>query len=323
MPQGPGQGAADDALTMEEQTRYDRQVRLWGVDAQLRMMRSRVLVITVHGLGTEVTKNLVLGGVGEVVICDGAVLTEEDMGSCFLAGARVGQTRAEAALAEFRAMNGLVKLSAVAAAPSAVPVQGYDVVIATDLGRDEALALNTRCREHGVPFISCCAFGLLALSFSDFGPEFSASVEDPSTKGARRKLAVPFRSLEETCGSPPQSWAGAGVKPSFIVAACLWEAGLHVGAGLAPEGEARQRLAAAADALCTRHDLSRAAVLPEVWLAKAAAHGVGAYAPTCAIAGGIVAQEALKAVQQNAKPIVGFFVLDGLEHSCGYEQRLP
>ncbi|KAE8951297.1 hypothetical protein PR001_g33786, partial [Phytophthora rubi] len=43
---------------------YDRQMRMWGVEAQKRLQSSRVLVSGLSALGSELVKNLVLAGVG-------------------------------------------------------------------------------------------------------------------------------------------------------------------------------------------------------------------------------------------------------------------
>lgn len=48
---------------------YDRQIRLWGADAQKRMSTARVLYINLTGVTCEIMKNLVLAGIAAVV-CD-------------------------------------------------------------------------------------------------------------------------------------------------------------------------------------------------------------------------------------------------------------
>ena len=49
---------------------YDRQIRLWGADAQQKMNDARVLYVHVTGVSSEILKNLVLAGV-RAAICDG------------------------------------------------------------------------------------------------------------------------------------------------------------------------------------------------------------------------------------------------------------
>ncbi|KAL3762658.1 hypothetical protein ACHAWU_001603 [Discostella pseudostelligera] len=54
---------------------YDRQIRLWGAEAQKRMSTARVLYVNLSGVSCEMLKNLILAGVA-AVICDGRVYPE-------------------------------------------------------------------------------------------------------------------------------------------------------------------------------------------------------------------------------------------------------
>ena len=45
-------------LTQAESQRYDRQVRIWGAEAQVRLQTSKVLLSGLRGLNVEVAKNL-------------------------------------------------------------------------------------------------------------------------------------------------------------------------------------------------------------------------------------------------------------------------
>ncbi|KAL7566688.1 hypothetical protein ACA910_017750 [Epithemia clementina (nom. ined.)] len=48
---------------------YDRQIRLWGADAQAKMSQAKVLYIHMTGVTSEILKNLVLAGI-RPAICD-------------------------------------------------------------------------------------------------------------------------------------------------------------------------------------------------------------------------------------------------------------
>lgn len=71
------------ALTEEEASRYDRQMRLWGLEAQQRMRNATILVVRLRGVATEAIKNMVLAGIGKLLIVDGEDVTEEDLGAGF------------------------------------------------------------------------------------------------------------------------------------------------------------------------------------------------------------------------------------------------
>lgn len=62
---------------------YSRQLYVLGHDAMRRMANSDVLISGLGGLGVEIAKNVILGGVKSVTLHDSAVCTIEDLGSQF------------------------------------------------------------------------------------------------------------------------------------------------------------------------------------------------------------------------------------------------
>jgi len=82
----PGLSADDFAL-------YDRQIRLWGAQAQERIRNAHILLVSLRALGTEIAKNLTLAGISSLTIVDDESVTEEDLGSCyFLREEDIGKT---------------------------------------------------------------------------------------------------------------------------------------------------------------------------------------------------------------------------------------
>lgn len=57
----------DATFSAAEAAVYDRQMRLWGVEAQKRLQSSQVLVSGLSALGSELVKNLVLSGMNVTV----------------------------------------------------------------------------------------------------------------------------------------------------------------------------------------------------------------------------------------------------------------
>lgn len=62
---------------------YSRQLYVLGHDAMRRMASSDVLISGLGGLGVEVAKNIILGGVKSVTLHDINVCCIEDLGSQF------------------------------------------------------------------------------------------------------------------------------------------------------------------------------------------------------------------------------------------------
>ena len=74
---------AAEELSADEIALYDRQLRLWGIEAQSRMRKAKVLLITIRALGNEVAKNLVLAGIGSLTVVDSGQVSEKDVSSQF------------------------------------------------------------------------------------------------------------------------------------------------------------------------------------------------------------------------------------------------
>jgi ubiquitin-like 1-activating enzyme E1 A len=90
---------------------YDRQIRLWGVQAQekcvlpdceiglkanvcirRRLRTANILLVSIRALANEIAKNLVLAGIGQITIIDHEVVTPDDLCSQFLISeANIGQ----------------------------------------------------------------------------------------------------------------------------------------------------------------------------------------------------------------------------------------
>jgi len=73
---------------------YDRQIRLWGADAQSKLMAAAVHIVNLSGLTSELAKNMVLAGITVTLIEIGtAPATSGDVASSmFLTSQDVGNS---------------------------------------------------------------------------------------------------------------------------------------------------------------------------------------------------------------------------------------
>jgi ubiquitin-like 1-activating enzyme E1 A len=69
------------SLSADEIALYDRQIRLWGAQAQERIRSAHILLVSLRALGTEIAKNLVLAGISSLTIIDDDLVAEEDLGA--------------------------------------------------------------------------------------------------------------------------------------------------------------------------------------------------------------------------------------------------
>ncbi|TGZ83067.1 hypothetical protein EX30DRAFT_354297 [Ascodesmis nigricans] len=158
-------------ISADEVALYDRQIRLWGMEAQARMRNAKVLIISMRALANEVAKNLVLAGIGSLTVMDPEVVEADDFGAqFFISEEHIGMNRAEAAAPAIQRLNPRVPVHIDTGRPEDKPSQFYqqfDLVIPTDLGLDVLLNINAATREAGRPFYAASTYGLYGFIFAD------------------------------------------------------------------------------------------------------------------------------------------------------------
>ncbi|KAL8643249.1 MAG: hypothetical protein Q9228_000143 [Teloschistes exilis] len=159
------------SISADEIALYDRQIRLWGVQAQERLRSANILLIGMKALANEIAKNLVLAGIGSLTILDDQVITEEDLGSqFFISELHVGINRATAAVAQVRTLNPRVALTVDTESILLKPPEFYsmfDMIIATDLDLTSLSTINASCRFVNKPFYAAGSHGFYGFIFAD------------------------------------------------------------------------------------------------------------------------------------------------------------
>ena len=198
--EGQGDSHGDSRADLDE--RYDRQIRLWGADAQKSISRSRALICGLSGVNAEVCKNLVLAGIS-VTIQDSACVTAADLGAqFFLSPEDIGKNRAAAALSRVRELNAFVTVKSIEASLGAVSdedIAEHNVVVAAAGMPVEQARLNKTCRQNRIAFFAASSFGEDGCFIVDLGEEHVFRRETGT--GERAVLSDPmtvrFPSLEE------------------------------------------------------------------------------------------------------------------------------
>lgn len=223
------------AISEGEVAVYDRQLRLWGVQAQQRLMNSKVLVWGLEGSNVEVCKNLILAGVTLTIRDHRTVVIDDVNFNYFLRPEDVGKSRAECTAAKLQEMN---PLNAMGSSTEAVPtgggvaafreaVKGFDIVCVglgvIDWDVNRAVAIDAACRETGGCFFLATAAGEVAFFFSDLGEHVMqerAGVQGggagstASTDGATGPETTSFPSFQEWVDSTPSDLQKGKVDPS-------------------------------------------------------------------------------------------------------------
>lgn len=204
------------ALTSEEAAVYDRQIRLWGLEAQQRLSAARLLLVGTlpSHLGAELAKNLVLAGIARLTLCP---FPSSAASSPSFLGATV-----DAFVAALSEMNPHVAVEVLPPSPTTPTLAGYAAVCALELGSRYEAVLADAARAVGVPFFSGRTAGLFGGLFIDAGDWTCAgggapppAAEVPAEGGAAAGPAAASPATVTT--SFPAHAAARGVKAADSV----------------------------------------------------------------------------------------------------------
>lgn len=334
------------ALTEDEAQLYDRQIRLWGLDAQRRLRGARVLLVGVGGLGAEVAKNIVLAGIKSLTLMDHTKVTKEDF-CCqfFVRREDLGQNRAESSQSNIQLLNPMVEVSADisdVADKSDEFFKSFDIVCATCCSRSELLRINGICREHGIKFYAGDVCGFYGFMFADlihhdYAEEIPASSQpaaeadigdgEPSSKKAKVtkvimdttvtvKKATTFTPLAEALD---MDWSSVPPRKlqrtpnTYFIMQILQEFREQKGRNVSIDhvAEDKETLKELKTSILNKLKVTNKQVVPEDF----AEHCFAGLSPVCAVVGGVLGQEIIKAVSQKDAPHNNFFFFNGTDGS--------
>jgi len=328
-------------ISEEESELYDRQIRLWGLDAQNKLRNANVLIAGLGGLGAEVAKNLMLSGLKSLTLMDDKDVSLDDFASQFLVSRdSVGENRAKASQEWTQELNPMVELIVSEESVDSQPedyFQQFDVVILTDQKYDTVCRVNEICRLHNIRFQAGGVFGWCGYAFSDFNdqtfrvpkPWNSEEVreqkqdEADTVKNAKVPKKFHYPSFEHAMNPDFASKKLPHTDPStnptiptsyFLIRVLLrilneWD-GVTVRKlrkAVCAEVSRAQR-----EGVDTEHMLSEDF---KYYHEQSIGH-------VCAFLGGVIAQEAIKAISLDGIPFKNLFLYSAL-HSTGDVVDLP
>ncbi|EIN12546.1 hypothetical protein PUNSTDRAFT_97317 [Punctularia strigosozonata HHB-11173 SS5] len=312
-------------ITEDEAAVYDRQIRLWGLEAQQRMRNATILVVKLKGVATEAVKNIVLAGIGRLVIVDEDDVAPEDLGCNFLLRDEdVGKKRAEAAKPRVESLNPLVTVEVITSydvlRPSNIDatLQGVDLVCVTEFDKLSLFELNEACRRLNKPFYAGGSYGLLGYIFCDLlqheyiAPDRSGQKDAPKTSRATVNYCPLNVALQHKwSGMTRRQTKELNLHVVFTVLA-LWEyQAAHK--TLPDDVSAAAELQTLATSLLAAAQLNTQAkvAIPEELTTSMATTAAHEFSPVCAVIGGMLAQDILKALAAREPPIANFLTFDG------------
>ena len=297
--------AASQQLSDEEAAIYDRQLRIWGVEAQTRMRASRVLLIGMGGLAAEIAKNVVLTGVGSLTLLDAVDASLLDLASnFFLAQADVGSNRAVASLSRLQQLNSNVAIDVVTTSVSSLPDSfflAYHSVVATELPLLDRLRLSRLFRS---PEAELTPPRLYAADLSGFTGLLVSDLLHHRYTASRKVNDSGGVQLEVKAVEGEQRWDSYEAVMEMAEADIRKQCGRKTGDREAADIflAARQRLQAAEGKGATT---------------EYSASGV------CAILGGLIAQEVLKVMSGREEPHQNVIVLNAQKGTAVVKHLQP
>jgi len=148
------------SLSAEEMSRYSRHLSLprVGVDGQLKLKSSKILIIGTGGLGAPVSMYLAAAGVGTVGLVDFDVVDESNLQRQVLFGTdNIGEPKVDAAAKRLQAINphiDIIKYQTKLTSDNALDVfADFDLVVDGTDNFPTRYLINDACVIQGKPNI--------------------------------------------------------------------------------------------------------------------------------------------------------------------------
>lgn len=306
-----------EVLTDQETAVYDRQIRVWGVDAQRRLSKSRVLVIGMTGVVAELCKNIVLAGIGNLTLMDDSPVTAEASSANFLILAEEsnhkGKSIAEVCRESLRDFNPMVHVSVEKGSVKDLSANFLDNFDAVVLGRASVIVkkqVNEMCRKRPqiIAFYSVDCRGSCGEIFVDLQSHTYTQKNQEDAVASQ----ICFPSLEE---SMSVRWSSLPRKTTKLYFALRIIEEFEQAEGRQPGHVSSADLESVLSLqkkLCEEQGLSESRI-PDILLERILDAGTRELPPVCAILGGILGQEVIKAMSCKGDPIKNFFFFDVMD----------
>jgi len=331
--------ATTTTTTPSESEIYDRQIRLWGAEAQKKMQSSKVLYVHVTGSSSEVLKNLCLAGI-KAEICDPRPADRLDSSPCFFThpnddddddddddaeGSPPPKKKkkkirydsvAHAVRPLVEALNPLLGSCPIVekevGALTEEDLKGYAVVVASMVPVDEAVRLSRILAEGSVLYTIDC-FGMRGTATIDFGrgdpprlyrPEQGKKLLDPTPL----KDVVPLSEMVRVpLHKATNRFHKKGPPPTWVMFRGLMEHRKLTGGWLGEDGTDADRARETISAFLKREK----ATLTDDELDDLVTAGVAQVPPVCAVLGGMVGNEVIKIISGKGEPANNTLLFDG------------
>ncbi|GMS96394.1 hypothetical protein PENTCL1PPCAC_18569 [Pristionchus entomophagus] len=166
-------GRAEEGGNTLDKNLYSRQIYTLGESAMMHLRQASVLISGLSGLGVELAKNLILGGIRHVSIQDTKAATWHDLSAqYYLMEEDLGKNRAAACFERLAELNDSVQTSLHTEELTKEFISQFDLVVLADSSRSQQLRVAEWTRAAGKRLVVTDARGLFSYVFVDCGDEF-------------------------------------------------------------------------------------------------------------------------------------------------------
>ncbi|KAJ1854986.1 E1 ubiquitin-activating protein aos1 [Coemansia sp. RSA 638] len=296
------------AISKDEVALYDRQIRLWGMEAQTRLRSSSVCIMGITALSLETAKNLVLSGIGTLTLIDPHEITNDDLQvQYYFDESHIGRPRDHELAEQLRVLNPLVTIRV---GERGQEISGFDVVIHVGAYM-EAQHVASACRNAGVKFVAAGALGLFGFVFVDCGDchEYAESTSgaEPSTT----TCIAEYTSLSDSLTARVEESSVVRLRRKYPPLVFVFQGKCFhsLMAGVVDTEDELVRL--------VRSSLQSRSIPSNVVdhdIISRVAQSLGTeFVPCAAVVGGTLAQEVLKIITRKDMPINNWYTYDALK----------
>lgn len=309
---------------------------------QLRLRSAKLLIINLGGVGMEIVKNLVLGGISSVEILDNSVIKEEDFAAQFFLpndDEVIGQMKLPHVIDDIKELNNRVDIKINTKSYEELLesdsefFKQFDLIIGTELEKPQIIKLNQLTRNFNIPMYVAGLHGMFGYIINDLIEHVSENSKDignqlrkPNTPINLHKLITDVKydksenkeilTIKDTYPAIEEIFTSKKLKyqlnrrqfkrlsPTLPLIMSLFEFDRNASIDV---NSLRQKLIETCEVL----DIP-SSVITDEYLNMFLNQKYTEFAPTSAILGGCLAQDIIQYFGRKESPINNVLILDGI-----------
>jgi ubiquitin-activating enzyme E1 len=153
-----------------DESLYSRQLYAIGKETMQSLINSKVMIVGIDSLATEICKNIILMGVGTITLADGDVkISDNDYGNYYITENDIGKKRSDILGKRLGELNNNCVINKYSGKITEQIISKYDMIVFIDFKFDEFhFKINEYCRNKNIKTIFTQSRGFFGFIFCDF-----------------------------------------------------------------------------------------------------------------------------------------------------------